>query len=197
MAEITPKDPGRHDKTPRSYATEPPRPIDVMDMPVGVSVRPSLNYIEPKHNTFIVSVATMVFTSLITFYIPLFNGLLGGVFGGFHARRWGRALGAALVNSLVVPAILLFAYGFDTPDLQRLFYGLGVQGWLALHVIGTFIGAVAGVASRPLALTGRLRRAHVGPGDTRTVPVTTPVSRSVTRERVEARANPTTTTVRR
>jgi hypothetical protein len=143
-----------------------------MELPPGVIVRPSLNYIELKHNTFLVSVATMVFTSLITFYVPLFNGLLGGVFGGFHARRWGRAMGAALVNSLVVPAILLFAYSFDTPDLQRLFYGLGIQGWLALHVIGTFIGAACGVASRPLAEERhgmvRARQSHTyrgsGPG---------------------------------
>lgn len=150
MATSTPTDPGTHDKTPRSYGTEPERPIDSMDMPVGVGVKPEIEHVEPQHNTFLVSVLTMVFTSLITFYLPLFNGLLGGLFGGFHARTWGRALWAALLNSLVVPGILLFAYGFDTPDFQRFFWGLGFDGWFALHVIGTFIGAVFGVASRPL-----------------------------------------------
>jgi hypothetical protein len=162
MAESTPTGPGKYDKTPRSYATEPERPIDVMDSPVGVGLRPSLNYIEPKHNTLIVSTLTMVFTSLLTFWMPLFNGLLGGTFGGFHARTLGRALGAAFLNSLIVPGIVLFAYGFDQPDLLRFFWGLGVQGWVALHVIGTFIGAVAGVFSRPLAEgEHRMRRVHV------------------------------------
>jgi hypothetical protein len=161
MAERTPTDPGKYDKTPRSYVTEPVRPIDAMDSPIGIGVKPALNYIEPKHNTFIVSTLTMVFTSLITFYFPLFNGLLGGTFGGFHARTFGRALGAALLSSLIVPGILLFAYGFDQPDFLRFFWGLGFEGFVALHVIGTFIGAVAGVFSRPLAEgQHRLRRLH-------------------------------------
>lgn len=150
MAESTPKDPRRVDKTPRSYATEPPRPIDVMEPAPGEVVGPELNYIEPRHNTFVVSVVTMVFTSLITFYLPLFNGLVGGSFGGFHARRWGRALGAAVLNSILVPAILLAGYGWDQPDFLRFFSGLGFNGWFYLHVIGTFIGAAFGVMCRPL-----------------------------------------------
>ncbi len=150
MAEFTPRDPSTRDRTPRTYGTEPVRPIDAMDMPDGCTVIEQGNYIEPRHNTFIVSVATMVLTSLILFWAPLFNSMLGGVFGGFHARTWGRALGAALLNSLVVPAIILGAYGFDQPDLLRFFYGLGIDGWVILHVVGSFVGAVCGVLSRPL-----------------------------------------------
>jgi hypothetical protein len=180
------------DKTPHHYVTEPPRGWKYSPLPPDVTFKEE--GITLKHHNFVVSTATMIVTSLVLFFIPLFNGLLGGTFGGFHARRLPRALLAAAVSSVAVPGVLRFLYLFDTPDFLRMFGGLGFNGWAMLHVIGTFIGAVAGVASRPLALTGRLRRAHVGPGDTRTVPVTTPVSRSVTRERVEARANPTTTT---
>lgn len=150
MAEITPRDPNTRDRTPRSYGTEPARPIDAMEMPDGCTVIEEGNYIEPRHNTFIVSVATMVITSLVLFWAPLFNSMLGGVFGGFHARTWGRAMGAAVLNSILVPAIILFAYGFDQPDLLRFFYGLGIEGWIILHVIGTFVGAACGVYSRPL-----------------------------------------------
>lgn len=150
MAEITPQHPRHVDKTPRSYATEPPRPIDEMEPAPGVVLRSELNYIEPRHNTFVVSVLTMVFTSLVTFYIPFFNGILGGTFGGFHARRWGRAIGAAVLNSILVPAILLAGYGWDQPDFLRFFYGLGFNGWLYLHIIGTFIGMAFGVLCRPL-----------------------------------------------
>jgi hypothetical protein len=121
-----------------------------MDMPDGCTVIEEGNYIEPRHNTFVVSVATMVITSLVLFWAPLFNSMLGGVFGGFHARTWGRAMGAAVVNSIVVPAIILFAYGFNQPDLLRFFYGLGIEGWVILHVVGTFVGAACGVYSRPL-----------------------------------------------
>lgn len=147
----TPRDPLTRDKTPRSYGTEPVRPVDSMEMPDGCTVIEEGNYIQPRHNTFIVSVATMVITSLVLFWAPLFNSMLGGAFGGFHARTWGRALAAAAVNSVVVPAIILGAYGFDQPDLLRFFYGLGIWGWVILHVVGSFIGAVCGVASRPLA----------------------------------------------
>ncbi|XXF78723.1 hypothetical protein P2318_02905 [Myxococcaceae bacterium GXIMD 01537] len=149
MDESTPRDP--RDRTPRSYATEPPRPIDQIADPGHIPLGSEVNHIQPKHNTFLVSTLTMVFTSLITFYMPFFNGIVGGAFGGFHAREMGRALWAALVSSLVVPAILLLAYGFDQPDFLRFFSGLGFDGWFILHVIGTCIGAVFGAACRPLA----------------------------------------------
>lgn len=151
MAEHTPRDPGTHDRTPRSYSTEPPRPIDQMEVPPGTIIIPEGNYIHPKHNIFIGAVVAMVLTSLLIFWAPLFNGLLGGAIGGFLARRWGRALGAALVASLLVPGIIAFAFAFDEPDFQRFFSGLGFDGWFILHVIGTFIGALSGVASQPLA----------------------------------------------
>lgn len=186
MAEFTPKDPRPHDKTPRSYGTEPPRPIDEMEMPAGCTVIEEGNYIEPRHNTFLVSVATMVLTSLVLFWAPLFNSMLGGVFGGFHARTWGRALGAALVNSLVVPAIILAAYGFDQPDLLRFFYGLGIDGWVILHVIGTFVGAACGVVSRPLV------DRHRGLVEARATPTgsATRVTTSRTSDATEVRARP-------
>jgi hypothetical protein len=104
---------------------------------------------------FIGSVLTMFIASFVTFWIPLFNGLLGGAFGGYHAGRMKRALAAAAVNSVAVPGALAFLYFFSQHDAARFFYGLGFQGFVVLHVIGTFIGAVAGAASRPL-VTGDL-----------------------------------------
>lgn len=184
MAEFTPRDPPTRDKTPRSYSTEPPRPIDNMEMPAGSTVIEEGNYLEPRHNTFIVSTAAMVLTSLVLFWAPLFNSMLGGLFGGFHARTWGRALGAALVNSLVVPAIILFAYGFDQPDLLRFFYGLGIDGWVILHVVGSFVGAASGVLSRPLV------DRHTGMTELRATPRArdTRVSDSRTYDAAEVRA---------
>lgn len=199
MADI---DPNRAatDKTPAHYVTEPPRGWKYSPLPADVTFKDE--EIHFKHNNFVVSTATMIVTSLVTFFVPLFNGLLGGTFGGFHARRLPRALLAAAISSVAVPGVLGTLYLFDSPDSLRLYYGLGFKGWALLHVIGTFIGAVAGVASRPLALTGRLRRAHAGVSASRT-PVTGGVlpprpttSRTVTRERVEVRANPPSGPVR-
>lgn len=140
--------PPPQDKTPAHYATEPARVVEYATLPPDVTLKP--DGIVFQHNVFVVSVVTMVFTSLVTFYLPLFSGLLGGTFGGYHAGRMKRALGAALVSSVMVPAIIMFAYLFDTPDLLRFFWGLGIEGFVVLHVLGTFIGAVAGAASRPL-----------------------------------------------
>ncbi|MDC0712790.1 hypothetical protein POL68_30295 [Stigmatella sp. ncwal1] len=141
------------DGTPRhvDYATLPP---DVVARPEGIQF---------QHNTFVVSVATMVLISLITFFIPLFNGLLGGAFGGYHAGRMKRALGAALVTSVLVPAIILGAYALAGPHLSRLFSGLGTGGWIALHVMGTFLGAASGAASRPLDTERDLYRPPLRP----------------------------------
>ncbi|MDY7232326.1 hypothetical protein [Hyalangium rubrum] len=161
MPEFVPPAPDQ-DKTPRSYASEPARHVEYATLPPDVTLKPE--GIHFKDNILVVSVATMVFTSLIIFYIPFFNGLLGGAFGGFHAGRMKRALAAAVANSIIVPGILLLAYGVGAPDLLRFFSGLGVGGWLALHVIGTFIGAVSGAYSRPLISDRNMfRYAEVAP----------------------------------
>lgn len=110
------------------------------------------------HNRgFVIATLTMVFVSAILFFAPLLNGLMGGVFGGFYARRWGRALASAAVASVAVPGLFLFLYGWDTPDLNYMFYGLGFWGFTALHILGTFLGALSGVASRPLVDRERVR----------------------------------------
>lgn len=147
MPEIVPPSPDQ-DKTPRAYATEPARKMDYAVLPADITLRPE--GIHFKRNIFVVSVATMVFTSLVTFFIPFFNGLLGGAFGGFHAGRMKRALGAAALSSVLTPGIILFLYAFYPQGLMRIFSDLGIVGWVALHVIGTFIGAVSGSVSRPL-----------------------------------------------
>jgi hypothetical protein len=159
MPELTPASPDQ-DKTPRSYATEPARSVKYATLPPDVTLKPE--GIHFRNNVLVVSVATMVFTSLVTFFIPFFSGLLGGVFGGYHAGRTKRALGAALASSVLVPAIVLFffsfSYIFESPSPLRFFSGLGVGGWVALHVIGTFIGAGAGAASRPLVTERNMHR---------------------------------------
>lgn len=108
------------------------------------------SHIDLKHNRFDVSVLTMVLISAITFFMPLFNGLLAGTFGGFHAGRPRRALAAALVAAVVVPAGFFVAYNVFSVGSERLFYGLGWFNWTMLHVIGLFIGALCGAASRPM-----------------------------------------------
>jgi hypothetical protein len=159
MPEFTPVSP-EDDKTPRSYATEPARHVDYAPLPPDVTLKPE--GISFKHNIFVVSVATMVITSLVTFFLPLFNGMLGGVFGGYHAGRLKRALGAALASSLIGPGILLFflsfSYAFESPEPHYLFWGLGFTGWVALYVIGTFIGAVAGAFCRPVITERNMHR---------------------------------------
>jgi hypothetical protein len=159
MPEFTPVSPDQ-DKTPRSYATEPARKMEYASLPPDVTLTPEGIYF--KNNVFTVSVVTMVITSLVLFFIPLFNGLLAGAFGGYHAGRMKRALGAALASSVIAPGILLFfysfAYSFENAQPSRFFWGLGVGGWVALHVIGTFIGAVSGAASRPLITERNLHR---------------------------------------
>jgi hypothetical protein len=159
MPEHTPISPDQ-DKAPASYTTERPRHVEYASLPPDVTLKPQGIYF--KDNVFVVSVATMVVTSLLTFFVPFFNGLLGGAFGGYHAGRMKRALGAALASSVLVPATLLFfysfSYSFENPEPLKLFYGLGVVGWVALHVIGTFIGAVAGALSRPLITERNMHR---------------------------------------
>lgn len=154
----TPWIPAGKDKTPRSYATEPPRPERHSPMPPGVAVKPAA--IVLKHNVFVVSVAAMVITSLVTFFIPLFNGLVGGLFGGFHAGRMKRALAAAAASSVMVPAILGFGLFIAKNPEFYLFSGLGFGGWMALHVIGTFIGAISGAVARPFFTERTLYRSR-------------------------------------
>ena len=156
MPEFTPVSPDR----PRSYATEPARQVEYASLPPDVTLKPEGIYF--KNNVFTVSVVTMVITSLVLFFIPLFNGLMAGAFGGYHAGRMKRALGAALASSIITPGILLFfssfVYSFESAQSLRFFGGLGVGGWVALYVIGTFIGAVSGAASRPLITERNLHR---------------------------------------
>jgi hypothetical protein len=117
-----------------------------------------------KNRGFVIGAFTMVFVGLITFWMPFLNGLLGGVFGGFFARRWKRAFAAAALASVAVPAAIAFFYGFDTPDLLYFMYGLGFWRWTALHVLGMFIGAAAGVYSRPEVERQRFVRREVTAG---------------------------------
>jgi len=159
MPEYTPVSPN-DDKTARSYATEPARYVSYATLPADVTLKREGIYF--KDNVFVVSVAAMVVTSLVTFFVPFVNGLLGGLFGGYHAGRMKRALGAALASSLIGPGTLLFfyafSYSFESPEPMYLFSGLGLVGWVALYVIGTFIGAVAGAFSRPLLTERNLHR---------------------------------------
>lgn len=130
----------------------------------GVAVREvPTNGLEIKNRGIVIGAFTMTFVGLITFWMPFLNGMLGGVFGGFFAKRWKRAFAAAAVASVAVPAAIAFFYGFDTPDLLYFMYGLGFWWWTALHVLGTFLGAAAGVYSRPL-LERRGPRREVGAG---------------------------------
>ncbi|AFE07546.1 hypothetical protein COCOR_07457 [Corallococcus coralloides DSM 2259] len=122
--------------------------VDYTVLPPGVRVEES--YFTLKHNRFDVSVLTMVLISAITFFIPLFNGLLAGTFGGFHAGRPRRALAAAAVASVVVPAAFYVAFNVFSVGGERIFLGLGWGNWTLLHVIGLFIGALCGAASRPV-----------------------------------------------
>ncbi|MFL5351723.1 hypothetical protein [Archangium sp.] len=110
----------------------------------------------------VIATFTMVFIAAILFFAPGFNALMAGVFGGFFARRWGRAFVAAALASVAVPAFFAFLYGWDTPDMLYLFYGLGFGGWSLLNAVCMFIGAAAGVYSRPLADRGLHRDVMAG-----------------------------------
>jgi hypothetical protein len=116
------------------------------------------NGVEIQHRGFVISAFTMVFLAVILFFAPGLNSLLAGAFGGFFARRWGRAFAAAAFASVAVPAFFAFLYGWDTPDLLYLFYGLGFWGWSLLNAVGMFIGAASGVYSRPVADRRGFRR---------------------------------------
>jgi hypothetical protein len=144
----TPVIPPEKDKTPRSYATEPARYVEHVDLPPGITLKQE--EIALKRPIFVASVAAMVLISLITFYIPLFNGLLGGALGGYHAGRMKRALLAATVCSVMVPAMLAFLNFMSEQPSLLFMMGLTRWEWLGLHVIGTFLGAVGGAAARPL-----------------------------------------------
>jgi hypothetical protein len=143
----TPLIPSDQDKTPRSYATEPARYVEYAELPVGTTLRPE-GFALKNHIT-VVSIAAMVLASFITFWLPLFNGLLGGMLGGYHAGRMKRALGAAVVNSVAVPGLLVFLnFMSEQPGLLFLM-GLSFKEWVAAHIIGTFLGAIAGSVARP------------------------------------------------
>jgi hypothetical protein len=135
-------------KHPDSHSIHEPLPEYEDSSYTQVQLRP--DRLVFQNRGFIIATLTMVLVSSVLFFAPLLNGLMGGVFGGFYARRWGRALASAAVASVAVPGLFLFLYGWDTPDLNYMFYGLGFGGFAALHILGTFLGALAGVASRPL-----------------------------------------------
>lgn len=103
------------------------------------------------HRGFVIATFTMVFIAAILFFAPGFNALMAGAFGGFFARRWGRAFTAAAFASVLVPAVFAFLFAWRTPDPLYLFYGMGFWGWSVLNAVCMFIGAAAGVYSRPLA----------------------------------------------
>ena len=178
--------------TPPSYTREPHREFVQAMLPPGIGMKPE--NIVLKRRILVGSILTMVLTSAVTFWLPFFNGLLGGTFGGYHAGRLKRALGAAVVSSIVVPAAIFFLAFMSKNDSSYLFYGLGFQGWMLLHIIGTFIGAVAGSASRPLMTGDYLQRAPVDvsavqapvPGDL-PAPRSTTSRETVTRDGVEVR----------
>jgi hypothetical protein len=200
MAEFIRTGPSK-DATPPSYVREPHREFVPAELPPGIGMKPET--IVLKRRILVGSILTMVIASLVTSWIPLFNGLIGGTFGGYHAGRLKRALGAAVVSSVVVPATVAFFFFMSKNDSSYLFYGLGLQGWTVLHIIGTFIGAVAGAASRPLMTGDYLRQSPVGVSASRApVPGGAPMSRpttsteSVTRDELEVRASPPSGPVR-
>jgi hypothetical protein len=139
--------PPEKDKTPRSYATEPPRDVVYATLPADVTLRPA--GIVLKRPIFIGSVSVMVFFSFITFWMPFFNGLLGGVLGGYHAGRMKRALAAGVAASVMVPGLLAFLSFFDEQPQMLFLLGLSFREWIIAHVAGTLIGAVTGAFMRP------------------------------------------------
>ncbi|QAT88615.1 hypothetical protein EJ065_7090 [Corallococcus coralloides] len=147
MDETYVEEPERVARPAHRYPLENGR-ADYVTFPPGTRVEESR--IVWKHNRFDVSVLTMVLISTVTFFIPLFNGLLAGTFGGFHAGRPRRALAAAAVASVVVPAAFYVAFNVFSVGGVRIFLGLGWGNWTLLHVIGLFIGALCGAASRPV-----------------------------------------------
>ncbi|MFP2928039.1 hypothetical protein ACLESO_23125 [Pyxidicoccus sp. 3LG] len=134
-----------------------PQAVVYAELPPDVTMKPET--IPVHHKIFIVSTLVMIITSLATFYLPLFSGLLAGTFGGFHAGRLKRALAAAAVTAVAVPALLRFLMLLAEENSNYLFWGLGFWGWTAVHVVGTFIGAAAGAASRPVLSGEFLQRA--------------------------------------
>jgi hypothetical protein len=141
--------PPAEDKTPPSYATEPPPGhVAFASIPPDITIKPDL--ITLKRPFFISSVAIMVFTSFFFFWMPGFNGLLGGSFGGYHAGTMKRALAAAVVCSVMVPALMAFLFYFSQQPGLHFLLGLTFKQWVGVHVIGTFLGAIGGAASRPL-----------------------------------------------
>lgn len=111
-----------------------------------------------EHRGVIIGTFTMVFLSFITFWAPGLSGLLAGTFGGFFAKRWKRAFLAAAIASVATPALLAFLYGWMRTGSYYFLYGLGFGRWTALHIVSLFIGAAAGVYSRPLAERRGLQR---------------------------------------
>lgn len=141
--------PPAEDKTPPSYyVTTPPGHVEYASIPSDITLKPDV--ITLKHPFFIASVAIMVSISFLLFWMPFLNGLLGGSFGGYHAGKMKRALAASVVCSVMVPAILAFLHYFSEQPGLHFLLGLTFKQWIVLHVLGTFLGAIGGAASRPL-----------------------------------------------
>lgn len=148
--------PPQEDKTPSSYTVEPSRNVEYATIPSDISMKPDL--ITLKRPFFVSSVLIMVLTSLLTFWVPFFSGLFGGTFGGFHAGRMKRALAASVVTSVAVPAILAFLSYFSQQPSLHFLMGLTFKQWIIAHILGTFLGAISGVVSRPLFTERELYR---------------------------------------
>jgi hypothetical protein len=173
----TPLIPPKQDKTPPSYATEPPRRADYAELPPGITLKQDT--IALKKPSLAGSVSLTVFFSLITFYMPLFNGLLGGAIGGFHAKRMKRALGVAVASSVLVPTILAFAHFISQQPRLLFLMGLTTWEWVALHVIGTLLGAVAGAVASQSFTEAPLPGSAAAPESSRAGPPAVPPSEPV------------------
>jgi len=140
--------PPDQDKISRSYTTGPRRyVVDYAELPPGITLKPE-GFALKNHIT-VVSIAAMVLTSFITFWMPLFNGLLGGMLGGYHAGRMKRALLSAAVSAAAVPGLLLFLDLMSEQPSLLFLMGLNFKEWVIAHIIGTFLGAIAGSVARP------------------------------------------------
>lgn len=103
-----------------------------------------------RHRGFAIATFAMVFISAITFWMPLFGALLAGAFGGFFAKHWGRGFAAAALASVLVTGFFGVFQALNYGRELRIFSGMGLGPWAVLNALGLFIGAAAGVYSRPL-----------------------------------------------
>ena len=93
----------------------------------------------------------MVFINLITFWMPGMSALLAGAFGGFFAKRWKSGMVAAAIASVALPATLAFLRLWMRTDTSYFLLGINFFLYALLNAVCLFLGAAAGVYSRPLA----------------------------------------------